>query len=51
VPGLTAAFKTEPLGVVDWLVVATFTIAPLVLIEVRKVSRWRLRPWAGLIRR
>ena len=44
VPGLTAAFETVPLGVVDWLVVAAFAIAPLVLIEVRKISRWRLRP-------
>jgi Ca2+-transporting ATPase len=43
-PGLTDAFETEALGIIDWLVVSAFAVAPVVLIEAGKVSRWRLGP-------
>jgi Ca2+-transporting ATPase len=44
VPPLQEAFHTEVLGLGEWLAVAGLGCLPLLVIEGRKLSPWRLRP-------
>ncbi len=43
-PGLADAFEAEPPSLAGWVVVAAVSILPAAVVELRKVSRWRLRP-------
>jgi Ca2+-transporting ATPase len=42
-PGLADAFEAEALSVTDWVIVAGFSVLPAAAVEMRKVTRWRLR--------
>ncbi len=42
-PPLQDAFRLEPLGLREWLVVVGLGAVPLIVIEAMKVSPWRLR--------